>query len=140
MGRLYCKALLLAFLSLGTFTVRAQELRKVIEHPQPVFPETAKDMTLKGTVRVEVIVGSDGLIKNTRVIGGHPLLVQATLEALKKMEIRASQDRNDDGFGIQLPSIGAFDRSMPPDDSELPKLGCQLRLGRIGLSRIAVLE
>lgn len=84
MDRLYCKALLLALLSLSTFSVRAQELRKVIEHPQPVFPETAKDMTLKGTARVEVIVGSDGLIKNTRVIGGHPLLVQATLEALKK--------------------------------------------------------
>jgi outer membrane biosynthesis protein TonB len=32
---------------------------------------------------VEVVIGANGQIKETKVIGGHPLLVNSTLMALK---------------------------------------------------------
>ena len=35
-----------------------------------------------GTVKVEITIGPDGKIKN--IIGGHPLLINATLDALKE--------------------------------------------------------
>jgi TonB family protein len=44
----------------------------------------AKRMALTGTVKIEIVVGPDGQIKNTRVLGGHPLFVDAALDALKK--------------------------------------------------------
>ena len=41
-------------------------------------------MRLTGTVKVQVIIAKDGQIKDTKVLGGHPVLVDTTLEALKK--------------------------------------------------------
>lgn len=61
----------------------AQEGRKVISHPIPVYPETAKRLSIMGNVKVQVVIASDGHIKETKVIGGHPLLVDAVQEALK---------------------------------------------------------
>ena len=60
-----------------------QEARKAISKPTPRYPEVAKQMRLVGTVKVEIIIGADGKVKSTNVIGGHPLLIDATLVALK---------------------------------------------------------
>jgi TonB family protein len=35
-------------------------------------------------VKIEVVIGADGQIKDTKVIGGHPVLVSSALDALKK--------------------------------------------------------
>ncbi len=74
---------LLAILSLVTLGVDGQEARKALSKPQPEFPEIAKRMHLSGAVKVEVVIGANGQIKETKVIGGHPLLVNATLNALR---------------------------------------------------------
>jgi TonB family protein len=65
-------------------SVFAQEGRKVLVHPQPVYPDLAKELSLRGSVRLEVVIGSDGEIKSTKVLGGHPILAQAVTEAVKK--------------------------------------------------------
>jgi TonB family protein len=41
-------------------------------------------MRLVGTVKVEIVIGPDGKVKTTNVIGGHPVLIDATLAALKE--------------------------------------------------------
>jgi TonB family protein len=41
-------------------------------------------MNLVGTVKVEIVIGPAGKVKNTNVIGGHPILIGATLDALKE--------------------------------------------------------
>ena len=61
-----------------------QEARKVISKPTPRYPKVAKQMRLVGTVKVEIVIGPDGKVKNTNVIGGHPVLIDATLVALKE--------------------------------------------------------
>ncbi len=58
--------------------------RKVKSQVQPVVPEIAKHMNLKGTVRLEIEIGSDGVVKSTRALGGHPVLIQSAEEAIKK--------------------------------------------------------
>jgi TonB family protein len=45
---------------------------------------------LSGTVKLEVVVAPDGRVKDVKVIGGHPLLVDSTLEALKKWKYAPS--------------------------------------------------
>jgi TonB family protein len=82
--RLRAGCAVIAAIGLLVFSVSAQDTRKVISHPAPEYPATGKEMALTGTVKVEVVIGVDGQIKNTRVIGGNPLFVEATLEALKK--------------------------------------------------------
>jgi TonB family protein len=61
-----------------------QETRKAISKPTPRYPQIAKHMNLVGSVKVEVVIGPDGKITNTNVIGGHPIFVGATLDALKE--------------------------------------------------------
>ena len=68
----------------------AQEKRKLVSGPEPSYPEIAKVAKLSGVVKVEVIVGTDGTIKETKVIGGHPVLVESVKEALKKWKYAPS--------------------------------------------------
>ena len=61
-----------------------REARKAIAKPTPRYPEIAKHMKLVGTVKVEIVIGPDGKVKTTNVVGGHPVLIDATLAALKE--------------------------------------------------------
>jgi outer membrane biosynthesis protein TonB len=62
-----------AAILLCAFTANAsgQETRKAISKPTPRYPEIAKHMNLVGTVKVEIVIGPDGKVKDTNVIGGH---------------------------------------------------------------------
>ena len=65
-------------------TASGQELRKIISKTTPRYPEIAKKLNLVGTVKVEVVIGPDGKVKVTNVVGGHPILVDSVLVALKE--------------------------------------------------------
>lgn len=41
-------------------------------------------MNVSGMVKLEATVGSNGLVKNIEIKGGHPLLVQAAETAVRK--------------------------------------------------------
>jgi TonB family protein len=58
--------------------------RKVKTRTTPVYPELARRMNVTGKVKIEVVISPDGRVKTTRVIGGHPLLVQACQDAVKE--------------------------------------------------------
>ncbi len=80
-------------LSLFATSVTGQEVRKLLAQPAPVYPDVAKRLNLEGTVKIAVIVGPDGKIRETKVIGGHPILVDAALKALQDWKYeRASTD------------------------------------------------
>jgi outer membrane biosynthesis protein TonB len=66
------------FLILSAMNSPAQEGRKVIFRTTPVYPEAAKRLAITGTVKVLVVN-----IRETKVVGGHPLLVHSVQEALK---------------------------------------------------------
>jgi TonB family protein len=70
-------------LILTALTLPAQDARRAISSPVPVYPEVAKRLRLVGVVKVQVVVAPDGRIKETRVIGGHPVLVSSVEETLK---------------------------------------------------------
>jgi len=58
--------------------------RKVKTKTAPAYPELAKRMNVSGKVKIEVVITPDGHVKSTRVVGGHPLLVQACQDAVKE--------------------------------------------------------
>jgi TonB family protein len=41
-------------------------------------------MNVTGKVKIEVVITPEGRVKSTRVVGGHPLLVQACQDAVKE--------------------------------------------------------
>ena len=68
------------------------EGRKVKTRVTPTYPELAKRMSVSGTVKVEVTIAPSGAVKSTRVIGGHPLLVDAAVDAVKRWKYEAGPD------------------------------------------------
>jgi TonB family protein len=58
--------------------------RKVKTKTAPQYPELARRMNVVGRVKIEVVITPDGHVKSTRVVGGHPLLVQACQDAVKE--------------------------------------------------------
>lgn len=58
--------------------------RKVKTKVTPEYPEIARQLHLEGKVKVQVTISPDGRVTDTKVIGGHPVLAQAAIEALKK--------------------------------------------------------
>ena len=58
--------------------------RKVRTRVTPVYPEIAKRMSVSGSVRLEVEVSPSGSVKSVKPLGGHPLLVQAAVDAVKQ--------------------------------------------------------
>lgn len=58
--------------------------RKIKNKVQPIYPDLAKRMNVTGSVKVEVVIAANGTIKSTKVIGGHPLLIEPSLDAVKK--------------------------------------------------------
>jgi TonB family protein len=58
--------------------------RKVKTKTLPLYPDLAKRMNVVGKVKIEVVITPEGRVKSTRVVGGHPLLVQACQDAVKE--------------------------------------------------------
>lgn len=77
--------------AIAAANVPGQEARKSISKPTPRYPEVAKRLNLVGTVKVEILIGPDGKIKNANVLGGHPILANSTLEALKEWKYEPSK-------------------------------------------------
>jgi TonB family protein len=62
----------------------AEIVRRAKNMVQPAYPELARKMKLAGTVKVQVVVAPNGTVKEARVVGGHPVLANAALDAAKK--------------------------------------------------------
>jgi len=66
--------------------------RKVKVKTVPVYPELARRMNVTGKVKIEVVITPDGRVKSTRVVGGHPLLVQACQDAVKEWKFMSAPE------------------------------------------------
>ena len=58
--------------------------RKIVNRVVPVYPDIARRMHLNGVVKVEAEVASNGTVKNVSLRGGHPILAEAAMEAVRK--------------------------------------------------------
>ncbi|HME12484.1 MAG TPA: energy transducer TonB [Candidatus Acidoferrum sp.] len=74
---------LFAASALAQSTTTSDTGRKVKSKVAPVYPELARRMSVSGKVKLEVVITPDGHVKSTRVVGGHPILVQACQDAVK---------------------------------------------------------
>jgi TonB family protein len=66
--------------------------RKVKSKTAPAYPELARRMSVSGKVKIEIIITPDGHVRSTRVLGGHPLLVQACQDAVKEWKFFPSPE------------------------------------------------
>jgi TonB family protein len=85
------RAFAVGLLLLGGWTATSappawgQELnRKTKTKVVPTYPELAQHLKITGVVKVLVTVSPNGSIKDMKLIGGHPVLASAALDAVKQ--------------------------------------------------------
>jgi len=80
----------------------SENTRKVINRVAPSYPELARTMNVKGSVRLEALVAPNGTVKAVKVIGGHPLLVQAAERAVLKWRWEAARQESNEAIELRF--------------------------------------
>jgi protein TonB len=57
---------------------------RALYRPNPVYPRIALAAHIQGNVVLQAILAKDGSVQDLKVISGHPLLVQAALDAVRQ--------------------------------------------------------
>jgi TonB family protein len=85
---LFCAAMSLEIIPLA----RAQQesARRVQTKVAPVYPELARRMKIVGVVKLEIVVAPNGSVKDIKIVGGHPLLANAVVDAVRKWRYEAA--------------------------------------------------
>src|SRR5450432_2281375 len=68
--------------------------RKIKTRVNPAYPDLARRMSVAGKVKIEVVITPDGHVRSTRIVGGHPLLVQACQDAVKEWKFSPASEEN----------------------------------------------
>jgi len=99
--RLFWSQRLTAFGIAGLLTVvmalaqsPEESKRKVKAKVNPQFSDLARKMNLSGRVKVEIVIAPDGHVKSSRAVGGHPVLVQCCLEALREWRFEPAPEES----------------------------------------------
>ena len=74
---------LLAVSLAGAQTMSEEGKRKLKTKAAPAYPELARRLNIAGKVKIEVVITPDGRVRSARAIGGHPVLVQTCLDAVR---------------------------------------------------------
>ena len=61
---------------------------RAIHQPIPVYPPLARQARVDGTVKLQAIIARDGTVQQLKVISGHPLLIPAAVEAVRRCVYR----------------------------------------------------
>jgi protein TonB len=57
---------------------------RLVNKVQPLYPPLARQTRISGTVKLHAIIGKDGTVQQLAMVSGHPLLVQAALDAVRQ--------------------------------------------------------
>ena len=68
--------------------------RKLKLRVEPQYPQLAKMNNISGSARVELDIAPDGKIKNVKVLGGNPVLVQAVVAAVAKWKYEPAAEES----------------------------------------------
>src|SRR6202043_4253979 len=59
-----------------------------VKDVNPFYPPLARQARIQGTVLLRAQIGKDGSIQNLQLVSGHPMLVQAALDAVKQWKYK----------------------------------------------------
>lgn len=60
----------------------------IIRQVAPEYPALARQARISGVVKLRVVIDTTGSVKNIQVLSGHPLLVPATIEAVREWKFQ----------------------------------------------------
>jgi TonB family protein len=75
--------IVLASLLLVGSAAAGEPERRLIHRADPEYPPIAQKMNLHGIVRFKLWINPDGTVRRVEYVGGHPLLAESALKAVK---------------------------------------------------------
>jgi TonB family protein len=94
-GTLCLLAIMVGTVIMRPLPLRAQKeeiTRKVKTRVQPVYPDIARRMNIAGVVKVQVVVAPNGNVKSAKLVGGHPLLANSAMDAVRKWRFESGSE------------------------------------------------
>jgi TonB family protein len=82
MKRLRQIAMCALLLAAGSYAADPVD-RKIVYREDPKYPDVAAKNNLHGTVKLKIWITADGAVRRLDYIGGHPLLAESALKAVK---------------------------------------------------------
>jgi protein TonB len=64
---------------------------KIVSRPNPVYPPLARQARIQGRVVLHAIIDKEGRVSELQVVSGHPLLVQAAMNAVQNWRYQPTQ-------------------------------------------------
>jgi len=58
--------------------------RKLVQRTAAPYPDLARSMGLQGVVKLDALVSPEGSVKEVQIKGGHPVLAQAAVNAVRR--------------------------------------------------------
>ena len=66
--------------------------RKTKFRTNPQYSDLARRMALSGKVKIEIVIAPDGHVTSSRAIGGHPVLIQSCLDAVRDWKFESAPE------------------------------------------------
>jgi TonB family protein len=66
--------------------------RKVLKKVLPVYPELARQLNIKGAVKLLVTVEPNGKVRSARALGGNPAFVDAAMRVIDKWKFNPAAE------------------------------------------------
>lgn len=79
--------------------------RKVVTRVEPDYPELARKMHIQGMVKLKVWIRADGTVGRVEYIGGHPLLAESAVAAVKKWKFEPGHEETSMLVEIRFESV-----------------------------------
>src|SRR5713226_9670429 len=98
---LLCTALFVPAVA-GAQQNSSETTRRVTNRVVPTYPDLARAMNVRGSVRLDVLVAPNGTVKSVKVIGGHPVLVQAAERAVQKWKWEPAGHESNEGIELRF--------------------------------------
>jgi TonB family protein len=99
-------SLLTAAAALPQVATTDEGRRKIKVRVAPAYPDLARRMSVAGKVKIEVVITPDGRVKSTRVVGGHPLLVQSCQDAVKEWKFTPANEETTQMVEFEFKGLG----------------------------------
>jgi TonB family protein len=65
---------------------QSESHRRTVTRVVPLYPGLAHRTGISGSVKIEAVVAPNGTVKATEILGGHPVLAQASVDAVKRFK------------------------------------------------------
>ena len=85
-------ALLVLALTIPCIAQDSLNGRRLRDRQDPVLPEVAQQMHLSGSVRLQVTILATGMVRDIKILGGHPLLAEAAVKAVQGWRWESGRD------------------------------------------------